>query len=484
VLVRENGTIRTIEIQTLFNTFPNKEYPQFKSDQPGLTNKEQSIPTQPIEVWTASGWSPLKKTIRHYCEKNIYRILTQTGLVDVTEDHSLLTTDLQQIKPTELTDGVSLFHSFPNDLYNDPMNFVGINDTFEHHNKSSLQIKYLQWRSAGYGVDIRYNKNKVILKRYDKFQDQVNNQHELSRIINLGPTEDFVYDLETEDGTFQAGIGQMIVKNTDSCYVIFPEPVDQDGTLTTLFKKAEHAAKEISKTFKKPIELEFEKFMYPLILVAKKRYMYVEWTDPKKHNGEIEAKGVELVRRDNCPYVKETLDAVLYPIMFENNVELGISRAQEFIDNLLTGNVDIKKLILSKNLKNDYKKPETIAHYQLVQKMILRDPNSAPKPGDRVPFVYVDIGDPKALSWKKVEDPEYVVQNNIPIDCLYYLEHQLKNPLKTIFDILLGELKCNEMFNRKSLLEAKKREKASIAEAKRIKEKNQDIRSFFNINLN
>ena len=277
---------------------------------------------------------------------------------------------------------------------------------------------------------------------------------------------------------------EIVYGDTDSCYVIFPEPVDQDGTLTTLFKKAEHAAKEISKTFKKPIELEFEKFMYPLILVAKKRYMYVEWTDPKKHNGEIEAKGVELVRRDNCPYVKETLDAVLHPIMFENNVQLGVSRAEEFIDNLLTGNVDIKKLILSKNLKNDYKKQETIADYQLIKKMIVRDPNSDLKSEDRVPFVYVDIGDPKALSWKKVEDPEYVVQNNIPIDCLYYLEHQLKNPLKTIFDILLGELKCNEMFNRKSLLEAKKREKASIAEAKRIKEKNQDIRSFFNINLN
>ena len=486
VLIRENGNVYTIEIKELFNKFPNQDYPQFKSDQSGLTNKEQSIPTRQIEVevWTATGWSLLKRTIRHYCIKNIYRVITHTGLVDVTEDHSLITKDLQQIKPTELFEGTKLFHSFPSDLYNDPNIYPGREDTFEHHNKSILQIKYLQWRSAGYGVDIKYTNNKVILRRYDKFQDQVNNQHELSRIINLGPTENFVYDIETEDGTFQAGVGQLIVKNTDSCYVIFPEPVDQDGTLTTLFKKAEHAAKEISKTFKKPIELEFEKFMYPLILVAKKRYMYVEWTDPKKHNGEIEAKGVELVRRDNCPYVKETLDAVLHPIMFENNVQLGVSRAEEFIDNLLTGNVDIKKLILSKNLKNDYKKPETIAHYQLVQKMILRDPNSAPKPGDRVPFVYVDIGDPKALSWKKVEDPEYVVQNNIPIDCLYYLEHQLKNPLKTIFDILLGELKCNEMFNRKSLLEAKKREKISIAEAKRIKEKNQDIRSFFNINLN
>jgi DNA polymerase delta subunit 1 len=276
---------------------------------------------------------------------------------------------------------------------------------------------------------------------------------------------------------------EIVYGDTDSCYVIFPEPVDPDGTLTTLFKKAEHAAKEISKTFKKPIELEFEKFMFPLLLVAKKRYMYVEWTDPQKHNGEIEAKGVELVRRDNCQYVKETLDSVITPIFFENNLPEGKLQAELHIDNLLNGKVDIKKLVLSKNLKNDYKKPETIAHFQLVEKMKIRDPNGAPKPGDRVPFVYVDIGDPKALSWKKVEDPEYVIQNNIPIDTLYYLEHQLKNPLKTIFDILLGELKCNEMFNRKSLADAKQREKVSIGDAKRKRDKIQDIRGFFKITV-
>ena len=320
---------------------------------------------------------------------------------------------------------------------------------------------------------------------------------------------------------------EIVYGDTDSCYVIFPEPVDSDGTLTTLFKKAEFAAKEISKTFKKPIELEFEKYMYPLILVAKKRYMYVEWTNPKHHNGEIEAKGVELVRRDNCPYVKETLDAVLQPIMFENNLEKGKHQAEIHIDRLLNGEVPIKKLILSKNLRNEYKgyakkyltyldgKPDThgpyrwihtkeikekdpntgknektgtfqsleenptMAHVALVEKMIARDPNGAPKPGDRVPFVYVDIGDPKALSWKKVEDPVYVVEHNVPIDTLYYLEHQLKNPLKTIFDILLGELKCNLMFNRPSLTNAKRREKLSIGEAKRKREKNQDISKIF-----
>lgn len=277
---------------------------------------------------------------------------------------------------------------------------------------------------------------------------------------------------------------EIIYGDTDSCYVIFPEPVDSDGSLTTLFKKAEEAAAEISKTFKKPIELEFEKFMYPLILVAKKRYMYVEWTDPKKNNGEIEAKGVELVRRDNCPYVKETLNNVLNPIMFDINISLGRKEAERHIDDLLNGKVQINKLILSKTLRNEYKNPEVIAHYKLVEKMTARDPNSAPKPGDRVPFVYVDIGDPKALSWKKVEDPKYVTENNVPIDYLYYLEHQLMNPLKTIFDILLGEDECKKLFDRKSLKDAKVREKKSIGEAKRIKEGNKDLRSFFKIIIN
>ena len=124
-----------------------------------------------------------------------------------------------------------------------------------------------------------------------------------------------------------------------------------------------------------------------------------------------------------------------------------------------------------------------MAHVALVEKMRKRDTNSAPKPGDRIPFVYIDISDPKALSWKKTEDPVYVIDNNIPIDSLYYLDHQLKNPLKTIFDILLGELKCEAMFNRPTLIKAKKREKLAIADAKRIKEGNKDIRNFFTIKL-
>jgi len=522
ILVKIAEHVMTLEIKQLFDLSPKKSYPQFKQNDPGLSEKEQSVPTEMIEVWTASGWSPLKRTIRHYCCKSIYRVITPTGIVDVTEDHSLLNEKLEQIKPGNCSIGSQLFHSFPKDLEKSK-NFV-FDENFITNSQIEIQNMYLRARANGYFVDINFDGTWYSLK---DSKDEHSNK--IKQIINIGSTQGFVYDIETEDGTFQAGIGQMIVKNTDSCYVIFPEPVDSDGTLTTLFKKAQDAAAEISKTFRKPIELEFEKFMYPLILVAKKRYMYLEWTDPKNHNGEIEAKGVELVRRDNCPYVKETLDRVLTPIMFKNDLETGRSEAEKCIDSLLNGEVPIKKLILSKNLRSDYKgfekkfiknsdgsksdrykwertKEQTVrdpdtgknvktgimvksddipamAHVALVEKMIERDPNSAPKPGDRVPFVYVDIGDPKALAAKKVEDPQYVIENNIPIDNLYYLEHQLKNPLKTIFDILLGADGCEKLFNRQSLIDAKKREQSSIGDAKRKKEKNKDIRNFFPIKL-
>jgi len=495
VLIRKEGMVITLTIEELFNKYPKEDYPQFKPGEEGLSEKEQTVfynPEEELMAWTSSGWSNVKRIIRHRCNKKIYRVATPTGIVDVTEDHSLLSDKLEQVKPTDIRPNVLLFHSFPNlinysfspkDLhlirYLNSTNRKTIKIAVS--NKLEANVLYIIGRYLDYGVNIDYENDFYYICYYKSRAF-----NELKNVVSITPMEisdQFVYDIETDDGTFQAGVGQMIVKNTDSCYVIFPQPVDPDGTLTTLFKVAENAAKKISETFKKPIELEFEKFMFPLILVAKKRYMYLEWTDPNHHNGEIEAKGVELVRRDNCPYVKETLDNVLSPIMFENNLEKGILQAEKYIDQLLNGEVPIKKLIISKNLRNDYKNPGSIAHYQLVEKMKLRDLNSAPKPGDRVPFIYVDIEDPKALSWKKVEDPVYAEENNLKIDSLYYLEHQLRSPIETIFNILLGEEKCKQLFNRKSLVTAKRKEQDNINNAKRIKENNHDIRNFFQVKI-
>lgn len=73
--------------------------------------------------------------------------------------------------------------------------------------------------------------------------------------------------------------------------------------------------------------------------------------------------------------------------------------------------------------------------------MMKRDAGSAPKLGDRVPYVIVAASKGTA-AYLKSEDPIYVLENNIPIDTQYYLDNQISKPLLRIFEPILGESKA------------------------------------------
>ena len=140
---------------------------------------------------------------------------------------------------------------------------------------------------------------------------------EVLSIECIGETafSEHVYDIETEDGTYVAGSNNgILVKNTDSCYVKFDldkdsfkkkdGAFDEEGYMKENFRLAQECADRITKTFKKPIDLEFEKFMYPFFLYEKKRYAYQEWTEPENPHFDLEYKGLSVVRRDYCVRVK------------------------------------------------------------------------------------------------------------------------------------------------------------------------------------
>lgn len=77
----------------------------------GNTDKEICEPCiEGLQVWTERGFTPIKRVIRHKTGKKIFRVLTHTGCVDVTEDHSLLTPDAIKIKPSEVKVGDPLLH--------------------------------------------------------------------------------------------------------------------------------------------------------------------------------------------------------------------------------------------------------------------------------------------------------------------------------------------------------------------------------------
>ncbi|XP_018572479.1 DNA polymerase delta catalytic subunit [Anoplophora glabripennis] len=223
----------------------------------------------------------------------------------------------------------------------------------------------------------------------------------------------------------------VIYGDTDSVMVNF-----KVSNLKDSMDLGKEAAKLISAKFIKPINLEFEKVYFPYLLINKKRYAGLYWTNTENYD-KMDCKGIETVRRDNCTLVVDVINTCLQKLLINRDPDGAVKYTKQVISDLLQNNVDISQLVITKELtKQDYAAKQ--AHVELAKKITKRDPGNAPKLGDRVPYVIV-AGTKNAKAFEKAEDPIYVLENNIPIDCNYYLENQLSKPLIRIFQPILGD---------------------------------------------
>jgi DNA polymerase delta subunit 1 len=246
--------------------------------------------------------------------------------------------------------------------------------------------------------------------------------------------------------------------DTDSVMVEF-DVGDRKGkeAIEYSWELGERAAEECSALFKKPNNLELEKVYWPYFLYSKKRYAAKLWTKGKDGNMNmdyIDIKGLQVVRRDNTPHVREVCKELLDVVLTSSDTGPPKELAKERAVELLSGDVPNEKLILSQSLADTYKvnghnvsitSPESCninqAHVQVVNKMRARKPGSEPQSGDRVPYLLTDTGDPKAKAFEKSEDPKYVEENNIPVDYKYYFINKFLNPVCDLLDPLFENTK-------------------------------------------
>ncbi|CCU75143.1 DNA polymerase delta catalytic subunit [Blumeria hordei DH14] len=230
---------------------------------------------------------------------------------------------------------------------------------------------------------------------------------------------------------------QVIYGDTDSVMVKFGVK-----DLPSAMKLGEEAAQHVSSKFINPIKLEFEKVYFPYLLINKKRYAGLYWTNPDKHD-KMDTKGIETVRRDNCRLVQNVIETVLRMILVDQDIQGAQDYVKDTISDLLQNKIDISKLVITKALaKADYTAKQ--AHVELAERMRKRDAGSAPSLGDRVAYVIIK-GAAGAKNFERSEDPIFVLENNIPIDTKYYLDNQLAKPLGRIFEPILGETKANSL---------------------------------------
>lgn len=563
-----NGNIEIRTIENLGNDDIWKSYEEFK---PFDTNRKDKFQSKtPYKIWTDKGWSDIKRVIKHKTDKKIYRVVSNLGAVDVTEDHSLIDKDLQLIKPQDcFIEDTELLSAFPIErkidlfpprereayvlgLFDANGDLTSIDEIMNSadnvkeeyikgflqkykgvvRNKQgeimSIQTKtkinsakiYYLLRCIFDNVNIGYDTFSDVYIIYFSDQDFKTNNNKIIVVKELSQYRGFqtVYDLETETGRFQAGIGENIIKNTDSVFVKFKtesterykkafdiyqkkdEKTEQDKKEIDEMKKiciqesidvGKIAAKNATQAlFKYPINLEYEKVYLPLLLLSKKRYIGMLYSENAETPDKMDNKGVILKRRDNFELLKKIYRKVL-DILLESGF-YGIEKATECIQDVMYKIIhrefdDLDDFVISKSLKADYKN-QNIPHVVLAKKLKQRDPGSAPKSNDRVPYVFIDpdqnteVGQElcrdfiervkkrskldnisslqeakdinktfgRSLKFKtlnqyqKVEDPKYVLENKLPLDAEYYIKF-MRQPLCEILSLFIDN--PEEIFN-------------------------------------
>uniref|UniRef100_A0A6C0EYH4 DNA polymerase n=1 Tax=viral metagenome TaxID=1070528 RepID=A0A6C0EYH4_9ZZZZ len=269
---------------------------------------------------------------------------------------------------------------------------------------------------------------------------EVKKIHEISY-----PDGEYVYDLTTENHHFAAGIGNIIVHNTDSVFFTFNLatsdgiPIRGKDALEITIEFAKEVGNLATKFLKSPHAWVYEKTLMPFCLLSKKRYIGMLYED-KPEKPKRKSMGIVLKRRDNAPIVKDIYGGVIDILMKEQNVETAIKFLKASLQNLVDEKVSMDKLIISKSLRSGYKNPAQIAHKVLADRMGKRDPGNKPSIGDRIPFVYIQNPDKKALQGERIEHPDYILANKIKPNYAFYITNQIMKPIQQVFALVLENI--------------------------------------------
>jgi len=232
--------------------------------------------------------------------------------------------------------------------------------------------------------------------------------------------------------------------DTDSVFIKFNmfdmeghklEKLDAVSVAIALCKKA---VKEISAQLKRPQNIEFEKAIYPFILISKKRYHGHYYTKIDNPNFYANSMGIVTKRRDNAPIVKHVFGGALDIIMNEHDITKAYEYVKTECQKILHGEFPLDEFIVSKTLRSYYKKPRQIAHNVLAMRQAQRDPGNRFENNDRVPYAFVVTEGKNLLQGDKIETPTFIQQNKLTLNYKMYITNQIMKPVAQIFELVPG----------------------------------------------
>lgn len=403
ILIRpysDNTEIQWISIKDLVH-IPNKDKNKIRID---LEDN--------IEIWSDQGWTKIKRFIRHWTDKDIYKISSSHSVVEVTSDHSLLRPDGTEVRPTDVRTREELMHS-----------------RLPKCNLENIQIDFVRDSS-------RLAFAKIIHKEI--MEDKHPDSNTVHSIENLGPCNNYVYDLETENHHFSAGIGEIVVHNTDST---MPDLHITDPSKA--WEISDKLAEEVSALFPEDIVMENEKVMR-IFTIKKKMYAYLPVGKDGRVIEEIDkifSKGLLTARRDNCQWMREFYKDVLFAILCLKNMDEVFDIILYHILRLVRRQVDLYDLTIIRSVGASYKND---TYFMKVFADELRALGKPVAPGERLDYVIVKTDPPERLMGKRMRLPETFVErlnsdNPEIIDYEYYINNLMMKRIELMFNARFGD---------------------------------------------
>ncbi len=302
----------------------------------------------------------------------------------------------------------------------------------------------------GYSISINDRKTKQDVFRITCTKSyQRKNNYSIKKMYEI-PTDniEFVYDLQTENHHFAVGPGNLVVHNTDSLFIAFNpkdivtgKPLEGQAALKRTIELTIEAGKYVTQALKAPHDFEFDKVYWPFIIFSKKRYVGHKYEDADDY--VLWFMGVALKRRDYAAIVKRVYSGALNILLHERDVPKAAAFVRQMTLDLVQGKFGLQPLTISKSLRAEYSDPTKIAHKVLADRIAARDPGNAPASGDRIPFIYIQAPTGQQapdLQGDRIETPSYIREKGLKPDYMFYIDHQIANPVCQLFGIVVDQI--------------------------------------------
>jgi len=137
---------------------------------------------------------------------------------------------------------------------------------------------------------------------------------------------------------------EVVYGDTDSLFIKMP-----GKSVAEAMELAHSISRSITDSLPHPVSFAFEKVYHPFLLQQNKKYAgrkFVSAADA----GELEVKGMEMVRRDIVPLVRKLQEEVLHLLLMQRDQPAAMAYTKSAITQLLADQYPMSDLVITKAL--------------------------------------------------------------------------------------------------------------------------------------